>query len=31
MNGEEERLHREKWKIWNEQRERETMKKKLDI
>lgn len=31
MSGEEEKLHKEKWRIWNEQREREQIKKKMNI
>lgn len=32
MSEEEElRLHQEKWKKWNEQREREQIKKKLNV
>ena len=29
--NEEEKLHREKWKLWNEQRERQQIKKKLNV
>lgn len=28
---EEIKQHREKWKIWNEQREREQIKKKINV
>jgi hypothetical protein len=31
MEDEETRLHKEKWKLWNEQREKEQIRKKINV